>query len=128
MIRQLWILTGLIGKKAVDRGRRRGRKRKLANNWWERVDVGMAGYEPGSGSRYVHQLLGPELHLQRPSSLPQHQATQQPSDSRDESPDDQEQRADTEEAAAASSGGATPLQIAALEVVLLAPRTSPSHP
>lgn len=82
-------------------------KRKLANNWWERVDVGMAGYEPGSGSRYVHQLLGPELHLQRPSSLPQHQATQQPSDSRDESPDDQEQRADTEEAAGASSGGAT---------------------
>ncbi|KAA8514730.1 hypothetical protein F0562_017909 [Nyssa sinensis] len=60
----------------------------------------MAGYEPGPGSRYVHQLLRPELHLQRPS-LPQHQTTAQSSDSK-ESPD-KGQKADQ---AATSSGGA----------------------
>lgn len=98
------VLVRWIVARRSDRG---GRIRiKLANNWWERVDVGMAGYEPGSGSRYVHQLLGPQLHLQIPSSLPQHQTTQGPSDSNDDSPDDQVQREETQEtAAAASSGG-----------------------
>ncbi|KAK9271401.1 hypothetical protein L1049_026991 [Liquidambar formosana] len=59
----------------------------------------MAGYEPGPGSRYVHQLLRPELHLQRPSLLPH----QQSSDSRD-SPD-RDQKPD-QEAGATSSGAA----------------------
>ena len=98
-------------EKRSDRGGRRSRKEKnkLANNWWERVDVGMAGYEPaGSGSRYVHQLLGPELHLQGPSSsLPIHHHQQQPSDSKEEegSPDDSKAENEEEAAAAASSGG-----------------------
>ncbi|XP_010270573.1 PREDICTED: AT-hook motif nuclear-localized protein 25 [Nelumbo nucifera] len=35
----------------------------------------MTGLEPGPGSRYVHQLLRPELHLQR-SSQTQHQTNQ----------------------------------------------------
>lgn len=89
------------------------KKKKLANKWWEKIDVGMAGYESGAGSRYSHhhQLPRPELHLQ-PISLPQqqqqqhqhqhqHQSTtqQQPSDSTDKD----DQKADP----ATSSGEAT---------------------
>ncbi|KAF8406751.1 hypothetical protein HHK36_008843 [Tetracentron sinense] len=59
----------------------------------------MEGFEPGPGSRYVQQLLRPELHLQR-SSQPQQQTTQV-SDSK-ESPED-EQKADPDAAAAAAA-------------------------
>ncbi|KAH7848626.1 hypothetical protein Vadar_005321 [Vaccinium darrowii] len=70
----------------------------------------MAGFEPGQGSRYVHQLFRPELHLQT-LSLPQHQqqqtTTQQPSDnSTDE--DHKTTDTDTPTGATSSGGGATP--------------------
>ncbi|KAE9456821.1 hypothetical protein C3L33_11294, partial [Rhododendron williamsianum] len=67
----------------------------------------MAGFEPGQGSRYVHQqLFRPELHLQT-LSLP---TTTQPSDnSTDDSPDKDHRTTDTDTpTAATSSGGATP--------------------
>lgn len=60
--------------------------------------MGMAGLEPDSGSRYVHQLLRPELHLQRPSQ-PQHQTP----DSQDSLDKEQKPEADT---ATTSSGAA----------------------
>ncbi|KAL6996026.1 AT-hook motif nuclear-localized protein 27 [Sarracenia purpurea var. burkii] len=64
----------------------------------------MAGYDqPGPGSRYVHHLFRPELHLQT-ISLPQHQSTTQPSDSTD-SPD-KDLKTDVPDTAATSSGGA----------------------
>lgn len=67
----------------------------------------MAGFEPGQGSRYVHQLFRPELHLQT-LSLP---TTTQPSadNSTDDSPDKDHKTTDTDTPnAATSSGGATP--------------------
>lgn len=65
----------------------------------------MAGFEPGQGSRYVHHLFRPELHLQT-LSLP---TTTQPSDnSTDDSPDKDHKTTDTDTpTAATSSGGAT---------------------
>lgn len=63
----------------------------------------MAGYDqPGQGSRYFHQLLRPELHLQRPSSIPIQQSTQLSSDSKDSKKDD-EQNNDLDGGATASS-------------------------
>ncbi|KAF5183214.1 At-hook motif nuclear-localized protein [Thalictrum thalictroides] len=61
----------------------------------------MAGLEPSPNSRYVHQLLRPELDLQR-SSAPQHQITQT-SESRD-SPE-RDQRPDIDAATTSSGGG-----------------------
>ncbi|XP_022895185.1 AT-hook motif nuclear-localized protein 25-like [Olea europaea var. sylvestris] len=65
----------------------------------------MAEYEQGSGSRNVHQLLSPELHLKRPSSLVQHQTNKgaEPSDSKN-SPE-KGQKTDRDTAATTSSGG-----------------------
>ncbi|XP_022895389.1 AT-hook motif nuclear-localized protein 25-like, partial [Olea europaea var. sylvestris] len=65
----------------------------------------MAEYEQGSGSRNVRQLLSPELHLKRPSSLVQHQTNKgaEPSDSKN-SPE-KDQKTDRDTAATTSSGG-----------------------
>ncbi|KAJ4964952.1 hypothetical protein NE237_016801 [Protea cynaroides] len=63
----------------------------------------MASMEPGPGSRYVHQLLRPELHLQRSSDL-QNQTTQI-SDSK-ESPE-KDQNSDPNAAPTSSGAGAT---------------------
>ncbi|KAK6253178.1 hypothetical protein QUC31_014898 [Theobroma cacao] len=63
----------------------------------------MSGLESGSGSRYVHQLLGPELQLQR-SSQP-HLNVSQLTDSK-QSPETEE--GTDADAATTSSGGTTP--------------------
>lgn len=64
----------------------------------------MAGLEPGPGSRYVHQLLRPELQLQRSSSQhPDDQTTAQMTDAED-SP---EKEAKPDKDAAPSSSGAS---------------------
>ncbi|KAJ0085269.1 hypothetical protein Patl1_09330 [Pistacia atlantica] len=85
----------------------RDQKKKLAaNKWWDKLDVAMAGYEqPGQGSRYVHQLLRPELHLQRPSSIPQqHQSAQLSPDSKDSKEEEEdEHKTELDGAATASS-------------------------
>ncbi|CAK9163761.1 unnamed protein product [Ilex paraguariensis] len=62
------------------------------------------GYEPGPGSRYVHQLLTPDLHLRSPSSLSQNQTTiiQPSSDSKD-SPDRDHQKVDLDATATTTS-------------------------
>ncbi|KDP36737.1 hypothetical protein JCGZ_08028 [Jatropha curcas] len=61
----------------------------------------MSGYEQTAGSRYVHQLLRPELHLQRPS-LP----VQLSPDSKDNtSPQSKDHKTTDTDTAATSSGG-----------------------
>ncbi|XP_058073376.1 AT-hook motif nuclear-localized protein 25-like [Magnolia sinica] len=62
----------------------------------------MAGLGPGPGSRYMQQLLRPELHLQRPSQ-PQHQTNQM--DGEDDSPEE-EQKPNTDTATASSGAAA----------------------
>ncbi|KAF8014986.1 hypothetical protein BT93_H0703 [Corymbia citriodora subsp. variegata] len=61
----------------------------------------MAGFEPNPNSRYFHQLLRPELHLQRPSSIPP-----QHSDPKD-SPQKDPTSADSEGGTNSGSGGPT---------------------
>ncbi|KAK6939173.1 PPC domain [Dillenia turbinata] len=84
----------------------------------------MAGYQGGGppppGSRYVHQLLPPQLHLQPPSSLalpdllPQHQHQhqhQRPSDSNDDDdsspPSNHSNKADADDSPAAAPTSST---------------------
>lgn len=64
-------------------------EQKLASKWWERIDVAMAGMDPGQASRYVHQL-----HLQQSTET----ADTQDSPDRDEKLES--------DAAATSSGAA----------------------
>ncbi|KAJ4962326.1 hypothetical protein NE237_022265 [Protea cynaroides] len=89
-------------EKERDRERKKSEANKLASKWWERIDVPMEGLELGPGSRYVHQLLRPELNLQR-SSDPQHQTTQI-SDSNDDSPE-KDQKSDPNAGNTSSGGG-----------------------
>ncbi|XP_068651786.1 AT-hook motif nuclear-localized protein 25-like [Aristolochia californica] len=67
----------------------------------------MAGLEPGSGSRYVHQLFRPELHLQRSSPQPQQHELQHATLMKDhsESPE-KDQKPDTD--TATTSPGTAP--------------------
>ncbi|KAK6939131.1 PPC domain [Dillenia turbinata] len=94
----------------------------MANKWWERIDVAMAGFQggggpPPAGSRYVHQLLPPQLHLQPPSLalsdlLPQHQHPhKRPSDSNDDDdsspPSNHSNKADADDSPAATPTNST---------------------